>query len=846
MSATMTPVAEERLAPTRPHPLPPAGTSDTSRWRLPARLARREVRRRPWRTALVMLLIGVPVAGLVLGDIAYRTARLADDPAHDFGTATSAGWMYGDPARVDLPALVERVAPELVAEGQVVVWQEATLPLRSVARPDDVAWTMVRTLDPTRSLTTGVVRLTSGQLPQAADEVVLDATASDALHAGLGDELALVRPAQTFRVVGIAEGDGGVIVSPGFDVGAVQPGVLATRLLLDDEGTRLFSSTVLPGTAGVSLVSPTTDRRADPVALLFGWLAGVMLMAVLGVVVAAAFAVSGRRQLVCIGQLSASGADPAVVRRFLALQGTVAGGLAAVAGAAVGVGAAFAFGDVVAHDGRLAIDVRDIVVVVITAVVVATIAALVPARALIRSSVLSALGGRRPVAPVRRAQVPLGVALLSAGSVGVWLAVAAVSHGSTADVPAMVLATGSGLATLAGVCCVCPVVIDLVARVGSRGRGSVRLAARSLGRHRARSAALLAAVVAITAAGVGAGAIADRELAAQQAYPGQFNGERTVEVTSWLAVPATAVATARPVAADTRAAIERIVGPVRWVESRTALPSWLDPSEAATVPVVADPDVLAAIGLDAAERAEVARHDAVLIDPYGDDVTVGQSWGEVLPGIDVTVLHPADTDLMQRLVVSPEAAADHRLEFGVGSTFAVLDHDLTRSAYDRLLRLSIASSDATYFTGVADELSTVGFLMATPTRDWTLAARLAIVAAIVLLVLAVVAIGMALWAAEGRDERDALVALGAPPRVLARTAALRAWFLATVGAVLGVPFGWWFVRVATSAADAPVVPPWFVIVGVVAVVPVAVTLATWIASAIGQRVRRTAATPPSE
>ena len=54
----------------RPSPWSNAAMSSVAEigsWRLAARLARREIRRRPWRTLLVILLIGVPVAGLVVG-----------------------------------------------------------------------------------------------------------------------------------------------------------------------------------------------------------------------------------------------------------------------------------------------------------------------------------------------------------------------------------------------------------------------------------------------------------------------------------------------------------------------------------------------------------------------------------------------------------------------------------------------------------------------------------------------------------------------------------------------------------------------------------------------------------
>jgi putative ABC transport system permease protein len=837
----MTIVEDRPVAFARPAPLPPAGTSDTSRWRLPARLARREVRRRPWRTLLVVFLIGVPVAGLVLGDIAYRTDQLPTDPVRELGAASATAYLYTDGRSVDLPALVERVAPGFRANGRLVMWQEGTLPLRSVAQPNSIAWTEVRTVDLAQPLTAGLVHVVEGGVPRSADEAVLSRSAARALGVGVGGVLDLVRPAQTFTVVGITDDDHGLMIAPGFDVDVVQPNTMGTRLLLDGPAVDVVAGHVWPSGFGLSMVYPSDHMSTDPVDLLVGWLAGVMLMAVLGVVVAAAFAVSGRRQLVCIGQLSASGADPAIIRRYLALQGTVSGVVAATGGAVVAVVAAHVLGDIVANDGRLVVDLSDIVVVVLTAVVVATVAAIVPSRSLVRSSVLSALGGRRPVTPVRRRQVPIGVGLLTAGSLGLFVAVSAASAGSGDPVGSMLLGTVAGLATLAGICCVCPVVVDLIARFGGRTGGSLRLATRSLGRHRARSAALLAAVVAITSAGVAVGSALDQALESRDEFNGQPMDRRTVEVfTSMPSAGGSGANTLIPVDDGVRASVERVVGPVRWIETRTARARSMAPDPMGDTATVADPEVLEALGLDAGERAFVERHDAVFIDPFRDALSQSSTsqWPGMLPGMAVPVLHPR-VEQGQRLLVSPALAAERNLRLDVGSTFAVLDHDITRDEYDALQDLSVASSDAAYFRGIADVGPSIAFLAALPIDDWSTVARLAVMGALLFLVLAVVAIGMALWAAEGRDERDALVALGAPPGVLARSAALRAWFLATVGAVLGVPFGWWIISVVSSAADTSVQFPWVIAGGVLVAVPVIVASITLAGSAAGQRARRT-------
>ena len=44
-------------------------------WRFASRLARREVRRRPGRTALVVVLIALPVAAMAAGSVLARTAN---------------------------------------------------------------------------------------------------------------------------------------------------------------------------------------------------------------------------------------------------------------------------------------------------------------------------------------------------------------------------------------------------------------------------------------------------------------------------------------------------------------------------------------------------------------------------------------------------------------------------------------------------------------------------------------------------------------------------------------------------------------------------------------------------
>jgi len=78
------------------------------------------------------------------------------------------------------------------------------------------------------------------------------------------------------------------------------------------------------------------------------------------------------------------------------------------------------------------------------------------------------------------------------------------------------------------------------------------------------------------------------------------------------------------------------------------------------------------------------------------------------------------------------------------------------------------------------------------------------------LALLVVAIGLALAAAESCDERDVLAVLGAPPRTLRRTNGGKAFLLTLLGGAVAVPVGLLPVAVVTRVArdGFPVVVPW--------------------------------------
>lgn len=842
----------------------PSGASSTGRWRLAARLARREVRRRPWRTVLVVLLVAVPVAALVLADIAYRTDRLRN--TDDFGTASVRAQLWGMPASFgddDIEAALPPGTP-------YSWWYETWLPLRDAASPDGVHFTTVMSIDPAAPINEGIVRVVEGRNAAAGDEITLTASTADDFGVGVGDRVALVRPDQSFTVVGIVAiaGQGSAMIAPGFDRSAVRQDARFATVLAGDEadpadaiGPTLVWTLAETVNVTASVDQRKSEDRSDPIALFFGWLGGTIAMGVLGIVVASAFAVSGRRQLVTIGQLSATGADASVLRRFLALQGTFSGAAGAVVGVAGGAVLVAALDQHIRSDGRLAVHVIDIAIVAITAVVVATGAALVPARSLATTSVLTALGGRRPVAPVRPRQVRIGAMLTGGGLLVLVLCFAAGNSGSGAGSGAAIalIAALAAIALLAGICCLAPAIVAAVARVGRGAGGSLRLAIRDLERHRARSGALLAAVIVVGAGVIAIGSAVDREAARRASWASTWspaaisvNSYRIWDDGNVTPPPAPRV---DDVAPTMRASVEAVVGPVQWGQRATVVIA--SGSEMPLSAVILDPVLLRIDGFDEDEIAAAMAADVVhVMRPWTSplsDAQLGTIATELGTSVDDLVVAELGADIdgwngssgyayassASDLYVSRSAVERAGLTVETDpALYGLADDAVTRAEYDQLMTLGTGYDDSYFFTDVDPADSVQVSVQATyPERDWNTIARWSLIGGALLLVSLVVALGLALWAAEGREERNTLVTIGAPPSTVAAMAGWKALLLAGVGGIVAVPLGYGTLRLCLMAASDWTPFPWLTALGVVVIIPLVVALGSVVISSIAQRTR---------
>ena len=899
-------------------------------WRFAARLARREVRRRPGRTALVMLLVAVPVIAMSGASIVGRTTTetALESFARQYGSADAIVYQNSEEGPTDL---VSPVLPDLPSGSEstsyvstyTTVWAR-TGQDPSVAETNE--FVRLSDIDLTNSITGGIVTVSSGRLPSAPGETLLAPDLATEFGVDVGDRLALVRPEMELDVVGIGQRnswfDEPLMVVVDFDRDLLRPDMAGVETLVDlpDALTPDERAVALGdlNRGGFSIQTPDgiygTESGVGARELAWGWVAGVLAFVAVGIVIAAAFATSARRQLVTIGQLASNGASPKLVSRTMGLQGMWTGLL----GAAVGVPVAVAVGIALERTGLLTrmagrpldgLDIAplDLVVIAGTAVVAATLAALVPARSASRIPVLSALAGRRPVAQPPRWLAPVGAAVFGGGLV---LLAAAATVENAGDLVAIVAILGA-LGVVFGMVCASPLIVAAVASVGGRRGGVIRLASRSLGRSRARSAAVLTAIAVVgTIATVGSvvvrsaeasdGSFAEAPKVVQVIYTADYRGEVVASELGDIVDEPPMYAAPLPELVERE--IERVLPEATWtpiprvvwdprpydyVTGESVGGSDIEQEIGPDVqeyfgPAVADDAVLAAAGLERAQLDELDATGVLVLSPFfADEVAIATLGASIVVdvsgsnellgrtdrnGMDEEVVY--DDDFAQRVYienrvalsvsevfVTPEFVADNGLDTTVASYRVENPQDITR---EENLELSAAQS---FFQEDAfvESASAAGFAVDGGGTDggWFVSApypsapvpwlliQLAVAAASLFLVLAVVAIGLSLAAAESRDERDVLLAVGASPSTLRRVAAAKAWVLTLGAALVAVPVGYVAVFVITQAIDANDVTAPFPLAmagTLIVVVPAIAWLVTLATSTLAQRFRPVTAT----
>ncbi|RJK94906.1 FtsX-like permease family protein [Vallicoccus soli] len=514
------------------------------------RIARRDARRARGRSALVVVMVALPVMALVLGDVTFRSGQLDPDEvaARELGTTQArvevrapagAGlsqepdlrsWLTRDGGTGEYPDLLDLVP----AGARALTAAASSVRVTTDAGSATTGWQEVDAADPAFR---GRWDVEAGARPSGPDEVLVTPALLERLGTGIGGAAQVVQPAErSFTVSGVVR----YADDPGLEAVVALPGTLGTvpgatspqpdaAYLVTDDPLTWDEVVALNERGGVALsravLLDPPPQEAVPyyqdgggggrdllayvlVAALVGGLAALEVVLLAG----AAFAVGARRQAHALALLAAAGGTRRQVRLVVLAGGLVLGAVAAAAGVVTGLLLAWAARPLVEDWtgqalGRYDVRPLELAAVALLGVVTAVVAAVLPARTAARQDPVAVLAGRRGQVSTPR-RVPAAAVVITAAGAGAaalgsaWALAVNTGDRTASDVEAYgiaaLVAGGSGLALL-GLVVLSPAVIGLAGRLAGRAPLAPRLALRDAARHRGRSAPAMAAVMAAVA-----------------------------------------------------------------------------------------------------------------------------------------------------------------------------------------------------------------------------------------------------------------------------------------------------------------------------------------------------------
>jgi putative ABC transport system permease protein len=463
----------------RERPTAPAPSAGTRNGGMPARRAVTRwawrLFRREWRQQLLVLgLITVAVAATIIG-----AAAATNSPAPrgaGFGTARDmATFQAPDPHLASqIAALQQRFPPIDVIENQ------------TFAIPGSINTYQLRAQNPHGPYGQPMLSLVSGHFPTGAGQVaVTDGVASDF---GLRIGSVWHQDGTARTVVGIVQNpqsllDEFALVAPGQVHNPTQ-----VTVLFDGHGRPPAALAKFITAAGSQTQANVVNPESVSVA---GLVVGMLLIALVAV---GGFTVLAQRRLRSLGMLASTGATDRNVRLVVLANGAVVGIAGAVLGLVLGLAGWLAYRPELEQSSHHLIPMFSlpwgvIGLALLLAVVAAVFAAWLPARAITKVPIVTALSGRpAPPKQVRRSAIPGLVLLVIAFILFGW---SGSSGNGNSGLPKLAL----GLVVLiVAVILLAPFCLAVLARLGNRTPISVRLALRDLSRYRARSGSALAAI----------------------------------------------------------------------------------------------------------------------------------------------------------------------------------------------------------------------------------------------------------------------------------------------------------------------------------------------------------------
>ncbi|GAA0921729.1 ABC transporter permease [Nonomuraea longicatena] len=494
-----------------------------SAFRAALRLSRRDALRAKGRTALILLMIGLPVLVVTGALTLFATAQvdLREELPYRLGAADAHidALHNGRPVKQTVEGAgagrVHMSDPLWTTEAVAALVKGRVIPNSTVwvdLLVDGVLKAVVGfEVDLREPMTKGMRTLVEGRFPASTGEIAVSSSLAEA-GGRIGETLKVSRKGVPLKVVGITEnpvrptedevfalrgammdnnGNGG---GTGWLLDATEPVTWEQVRRLNAVGLVVQSRALIenPPASAPGALRSDTSITADYVVIL-----GVMVvMVVMEIVLMAgsAFAVGLRRRRHELAVLAAQGASPAHLRLVVAADGLVLGGAATLAGTVIGVPAGLAVLSLLSPSG-LAQGPADVpwgqvVSVAALGLVSGVVSALIPAFQAGRTAPAQVLAGRDPAGRDRAGWPVLGLLLVVAG---VGLIVKLFGGRVQFVIAACVL-------VILGVVVLTPWLVRRTAGLASGRALAVRLAVRDAVRHRGRTASAVAAVMAAAAA----------------------------------------------------------------------------------------------------------------------------------------------------------------------------------------------------------------------------------------------------------------------------------------------------------------------------------------------------------
>jgi len=802
------------------------------------RIAWRGIRRSRGRSALIVLLVLLPVAAMAAAIMLITTVSptAEETVTNRMGVADYEVQPGGDGGTTDeLVAMLPRGA-------QVEPWSYDVLRLVLPGRMSSVS---ARSMD-LDGLARGMLAILDGHQPHTQQEVAVNADLARLAAVGIGDRIEL-EGWGTPTVVGFVEDpfqiSGPLVLldaSVAREMGngdrsgattqwllSVPEGALDGAPWVDDSVECMTSACSFQGYSRAWASRSSADP--SPGVLVLGGLA--LVEAVL--IAAAAFAVGVRRRQRELGLLAAAGAERRHLAGTVLGEGALLGGIAGVLGVALGVVVNVAMSPWLDEAfnrrvGPVELNAAYLALAGVIGLLACVLAAAVPARAAARIPVLLALSGRRPpLSPAGR--------LLAAGLVTVVLGVLLTSAGATirlsdptgsSNTLSTVFLLIGAISAVVGFGAAGPWLIEKLERFGLRLPPSPRIALRDTARARSRNGPIVTAILAAFAATVAVSAYfasRDAQTAAQWQPWARADQLVITGVGAAIAGPQAAAALGALAAAPvpqlvTSSDNESIVQIVDWTAA-------VDDEFLASEPTVGDAELLRALGAESAAPA-LARGEIVLLLGEARDVT------------EATVItHDEDGEMVDEATFPATVVATGLVFSGV--TDAVMSPATAErlglsaahsSQYVIRLPRPVIAADVALAAGFAAQQPVTFADAALGPTPPDMLFRVVLIVFSLMFALSVTGIAVALGEAESRADQRTLLAIGADPGMRRRIAAARAGVLALMAGVLAVPAGLLPAWGLVGSNGAPFAVPIPEVIAAVLILPLAGILGTLLLS----------------